>query len=288
MRKNKVEAQEEKESVESKSNIEKKWIPLCQRESINVLWIFAICSNQIAINFVWAPLGVLTTPMCTKLGLSHKSISLISLIGSVVGLIIPPLVSAISDTTTLKFGRRRIYLIVGEIFVIIGLLLLRFCREVSSFFNPFSFFIPKPKEGEISDNNNNEAILYFVIGQFFACLGGNLAGVPGGAMISDVIPSSQKVLASSISILDSAISASISNSIGAFKLHRYFNMTNETFVLLVSCVIGILAMMISVVSTPEECLKTKPKSANPVKILINSISFNKIQFLLKDMILNSD
>lgn len=166
-----------------------KWVPLCQRESISPIWIFAICANQIAVNFVWAPLAVLTAPMCTKLGLSNKSISLIMMIGSVIGLIIPPFVSAISDSTTLRFGRRRIYLIIGEIFVIIGLLMLSFCRELSKFFNPLSLFIPKSGYGEIVDQNT-EATFYFVAGQILTTVGGNLAGVPGTAMISDVVPSS--------------------------------------------------------------------------------------------------
>ena len=270
MNKNKVK-NEEKENYNSKSNTERKWIPLCERESISPIWIFAISACQIAINFVWAPLGVLTIPMCTKLGLSNKSISLVSMIGSVIGLIIPPLVSALSDSTTLKLGRRRIYLIIGEIFVIAGLLLLSFCREVSKYFNPLSFLIPTSKS-EDQSNGNTEAIFYFVIGQILACIGGNLAGVPSSAMISEVVPPSQKVLASSIGILDSAISATISNSIGAFKLHRYFDLSNETFVLLVSCVIGIIAMTVSVLSTPEERLLKKEKSVNPIKILIDSIS----------------
>lgn len=265
-----------RKKVEDESK-EKEWIPLCERESISPIWIFAICSCQIAINFVWAPLGVLTIPMCTKLGLSHKSISLVSMIGSVIGLIIPPLVSALSDSTTLKFGRRRIYLIIGEFFVIIGLLLLSFCREVSSYFNPLSFLIPL-KNDETPSDSNFEAVFYFVVGQILACIGGNLAGVPSSAMISDVVPSSQKVLASSIGILDSAISASISNSIGAFKLYRYFNLSNETFVLLVSCIIGIIAMTVSVISTPEERLEKKEKSINPIKILINSISSIDMNF----------
>lgn len=245
------------------------WIPLCERPSLHPLWIFAICANQIAINFVWAPLSVLTVPMCTKLDLSNESTSLIMMIGSVIGLIIPPFVSAVSDSTTLKIGRRRIYLIVGELFVIIGLLLLSFCREVSKFFNPLKFLFEN--EDELI-SNRNEAVFYFVIGQILATVGGNLAGVPGNAMISDVVPFSQKVLASSICMLDSAISASISNSIGAFKLHRYFDLTNETFVLLVSCIIGIVAMSVSVLSTPEERLLSKKKSVNPFKILRDSVS----------------
>lgn len=256
--------------TERENNPKKKWIPLCERESISPLWIFAICANQIAINFVWAPLNVLTLPMCTKLGFSNKSSSLVMLMGSISGLIIPPFFSAISDSTTLKMGRRRIYLIVGEIIVIIGLLMISFCREISKYFNPLSFLIAKPKEGEVLDPNS-EATIYFIFGEIFALVGGNMASIPGMAMVSDVVPSSQKVLASSICSLDYAISASISNAIGAFKLYQYTNFTNESFVLFVSCIIGIIAMTVSVISTPEERLTVKPKSANPITVLSNSV-----------------
>lgn len=270
----------EKENNAPVTNSEKKWIPLRERKSISIFRIFAICSNQIALSFIWVPLSVLTAPMCKKLGLSHFSTSLVMLIGPLTGLIVPPIVSALSDSTTLKMGPRRIYIILGEILVIIGLPMIGFCREISTHFNPLSFILPEPKEGEITDTNK-EATFYFVIGELLALVGGNMANGPGRAMCTEVVPPSQKVLASSIIALDNALAALISNSIGAFKLYCYTNFSNETFVMIVSCVIGIAAITFSVISTPEEQLKVKPKSCNPITVLIDSVcSIDKNMFFI--------
>lgn len=264
-------ANDEKESKKNEkqtTNSDKKWIPLCKRESISVFWIFRICSCQIAMSFIWVPLSVLTAPMCKKLGLSHFSTSIVLLIGPVIGFIVPPIVSALSDSTTLKIGRRRMYIILGEIFVIVGLPMIGFCREISQYFNPLSIFLSKE---DVIIDENKEAIFYFVLGEILAVTGGNMANGPGRAMCTEVVPSSQKVLASSICALDNAIAALISNSIGAFKLYKYTSLSNETFVLFSSCVIGLIAIFVSVLSTPEEQLKTKPKSSNPITVLINSV-----------------
>lgn len=257
---------------------EKKWIPLCKRKKISQLWIFAICANQIAMCFIWIPLGVLTNPYCNKLNLSHIGTTFVFLIGCLSGLIIPPFIAAFSDSTTLKFGRRRIYLIVGETFVLIGLLMISFCRELSSKFNT------KPIENSIQsanndiksqvtlNYNNNAAIFYFVTGMILAYFGGNVANGPGRAMCSDVVPASQQVLVSSICVLDTAIAGVISNSIGALKLYQYTKMNNETLVLVCSSIIGLVALIVSVVSTPEEQMLEKPRNVNSFILILESFS----------------
>lgn len=263
------------------SNPKDKWIPLHERESISVLRIFGICANQISMSFIWVPLSVLTNPMCKKLGLSHFTTSLVTLIGPFLGFILPPIVSSLSDSTTLKLGRRRIYMIIGELFVIVGLLMIGFCREMSKYINfPFAVFW----KDEIL-NPQTEATFYFILGEILALTGANFANCTGRTMCMENVPSSQKVLASSICALDNAIAALISNSMGAFKLYKYTKMSNETFVLFVSCVVGVIAMSISVISTPEEQLKTKPKTINPVRNLVDafhSLDRNMIFVLLSN------
>lgn len=228
-----------------------KWIPFNRREKISPIRIFAICANQITTNFIWIPLGVLTKPYCMKLGLSHYGSTLVLMIGNIIGFIVPPLVASISDTTTFRYGRRRIYLIIGEILVLIGFIFICFCHEISL-------------------KLKNSSIFNFVIGQTFTYLGGNIANGPGRAMCSDVVPPRQQVLVSNICALDGAIVGIISNSIGAFKLYKYTKLSNETFVLLVSCFIGLISLIISVIFTPEERLVKKQLKRNPIQQVIDS------------------
>lgn len=245
------------------TDTDEKWIPFNMRSKINPLRIFAICANQITMQFIWIPLGVLTKPYCMKLGLSHYATTLVLMIGNFIGFLVPPIIASISDSTTLKFGRRRIYLIIGEIIVICGFLMMSFCREISQ-----KFALSNTIE---TQSSNKEAIPYFIVGQILTYLGGNIANGPGRAMCSDVVPPTQQVLVSNICVLDGAIAGVISNSIGAFKLYKYTNLTNETFVLIVSCGIGFIALVISVIFTPEERLSKKSKKSNPIQQITESI-----------------
>ena len=227
------------------------WVPLCKRDHINVMWIVAICANQLTTNFVWTPIGALTNPYCQKLGLNNVATTLVQLIGSIVGLIVPPLAAVWSDTTTLKFGRRRPWMIGGEILVIVGLMMISFCRELTG-------------------HKRGASIAVFVIGQILASVGGNTENGPGRSMCSDVVPASQQVLVSNICTLYGGLAGVISNLIGALKLYQYTSLNNETLVLMISCIIGVVALITSVCATPEEPLLEKPETSNPFLLIIQS------------------
>lgn len=227
------------------------WVPLCKRDHIPIYWIVAICANQLTTSFVWTPIGALTNPYCQKLGLNNVAITLVQLIGSVVGLIVPPLAAVWSDTTTLKFGRRRVWMIGGEFLVITGLMMISFCREMTG-------------------HKRSPAIGVFVIGQILASVGGNIANGPGRSMCSDLVPSNQQVLVSNICTLYGGLAGVISNLIGALKLYEYTSFNNETLVLMLSCIIGVVSLIISVVSAPEEQLLEKPETSNPFLLIIQS------------------
>ncbi|KAK8882244.1 hypothetical protein M9Y10_044886 [Tritrichomonas musculus] len=227
------------------------WVPLCKRDHINVLWIVAICANQLTMNFIWTPIGALTNPYCQKLKLNNVATTLVQLIGSVVGIIVPPLAAVWSDTTTAKFGRRRVWMIGGEVLVIVGLMMVSFCRELTG-------------------HKRSPAVAVFVIGQILASVGGNTANGPGRSMCSDVVPASQQVLVSNICTLYGGLAGVISNMIGALKLYQYTSLNNETLVLMISCIIGVCALVISVCATPEEPLLEKPETTNPFSLILQS------------------
>ncbi|OHT14831.1 hypothetical protein TRFO_14778 [Tritrichomonas foetus] len=230
------------------------WVPLCKRDRINPLWIVAICANQLTMNFIWVPIGALTNPYCQKLGLNNVATTLVQLIGSVVGILVPPFAAVWSDTTTMKFGRRRVWMIGGEFLVLVGLMMVAFCREMSP-------------------NSHGGAIAVFVIGQILASVGGNTANGPGRSMCSDLVPPSQQVLVSNICTLYAGLSGVISNLIGALKLYQYTSLNNETLVLMVSCIVGFVSLVISVAVSPEEPLTEKPETVNPLLLIGQSFKF---------------
>ena len=235
------------------------WVPLCKRERIPLIWILAICTNQIMTSFIWTPIGVLTNPYCQKLRLNNVATTLVQLIGSVVGVIVPPFAAVMSDTCTLKFGRRRVFLIGAEIVVFAGLMMISFCREMAG------------------QEYGGKAVAIFVIGQILASVGGNTANGPGRSMCSDLVPPSQQVLVSNICTLYGGLSGLLSNLIGALQLYKYTNgkFTNETFVLMLSCIIGFVALCISVIFSPEEQLQEKPATVNPFSLIGKAFKFIK-------------
>lgn len=251
--------------LRSMTNSNREWIPLCKRQQISPFWIFAICANQIAMSFIWIPLAVLTNPYCKKLGLSEFASSCILSISVTVGFIVPPFVAAWSDSTTLKYGRRRVFMIGGEFLVMIGLMLASFCREISAFLHEIPF-----DNDPAYPFNRKSAIFYFVTGIFLAYFGGNIANGPGRAMCSDVVPQSQQILVSNICVLDNAIAGVVSHMIGALKLYQYTSFNNETLVLIVSCVFGLVALTVSVLVTPEEQFKEKRQTNNPISLIRDS------------------
>lgn len=230
------------------------WVPTAQRDRINPAWIACVCANQLTACFIWTPIGVLTNPYCQKLGLNNVAITFVLLIGSIVGIIVPPFVAVWSDTTEAKMGRRRPWMISGEILVLIGLMMTSFCRE-------------------LSPNSNSGAIAVFVIGQILASVGGNTLNGPGRTMCSDVCPPSQQVLVANVCQIFNGLAGVISNLIGALELYKYTKLNNETLVLMISCIIGFVSLCISCISAPEEPLKEKPEVKNPFSLIGASFKF---------------
>lgn len=69
------------------------------------------------------------TPYLLKLGLTKSDISLVWIAGPLSGLIVQPVVGAITDESKSSWGRRRPPMIVGSIIVAGCLLVLGFTRE---------------------------------------------------------------------------------------------------------------------------------------------------------------
>ncbi|CAG8750551.1 4629_t:CDS:2 [Gigaspora margarita] len=60
------------------------------------------------------------TPYLLELGLSKSLMSLVWLAGPLAGLLVQPIVGALSDNSTSKYGRRRPYIVIGSVAVVIA------------------------------------------------------------------------------------------------------------------------------------------------------------------------
>src|SRR5207248_5387930 len=90
--------------------------------NINLFWI--------ANNFHWQALLAIVIPSMVVyfLGNANKDINLALVVvwGTLVAVVVNPLVGAISDYVTFRMGRRRPFLIIGTVFNVIVLMLFAF------------------------------------------------------------------------------------------------------------------------------------------------------------------
>src|SRR5579859_3123162 len=141
-------------------------VSLFDQININVFWI--------ANNFHWQALLAIVIPsMVAKfLGDAHKDINLTLVVawGTLVAVVVNPLVGAISDYATFRMGRRRPFMIIGTIFNVIVLIAFAFSPALPS------------------------GILLFMLALLFLLLqfSNNLANSPWSAIIADNVPTQQR------------------------------------------------------------------------------------------------
>ena len=239
------------------------WVPLHERERLSIPHMLAISANQLAACLIWTPIGLLINPMCTIFKISNVFTTLIILVGPISGLIVPPIVAAYSDKTTLKWGRRRIWMVIGEVLALLGLMFLAFCDKIGS--------------------SNGVHVTFLVLGQIIASVGGNIFNGPGRTMCTDLTPDSQQVMMSNFCQIHNGLAGVISNLIGALKLYEYAGMQNAQFVLLISCLVGCAALILSIVVSHEEPITEPPKETgtqNPFLLVLQGFKLYSLPLWL--------
>ena len=70
------------------------------------------------------------TPYLLSLGLSKSKTSAVWVAGPLSGILVQPIIGAIADRSTLRWGRRRPFMIGGSIFVTFCLMMLAWASEI--------------------------------------------------------------------------------------------------------------------------------------------------------------
>ncbi len=142
-------------------------VSLFDQVNINVFWI--------ANNFHWQALLAIVIPSMVVyfLGNANKDINLALVVvwGTLVAVVVNPLVGAISDYVTFRMGRRRPFLIIGTVFNVIVLMLFAFSP---------SWF------------SSTGLLVTFIILFLLLQLTNNFANSPWSAIIADNVPQNQR------------------------------------------------------------------------------------------------
>lgn len=162
--------------------------------------------SLIGLQFTWGIEMTYCTPYLLQLGLTKSRTSLVWLAGPLSGLIMQPIVGAIADRSTSKYGRRRPYMVVGSIIVGFCLLLLGWTAEVVGYFIP---------EGETKKNITILVAVFAIYAVDFAI---NAVQACCRSLIVDTLPIEQQQAGSAWAARMSASGHVIGYFIGSFDL----------------------------------------------------------------------
>lgn len=227
------------------------WIPFCKRDKLPVPLIMGIAAASLAGTLIWTIIFTLFYPLADKVNIAPALRTVVLLLGSLFGFIFPPIIGVISDGTTLKWGRRRIYMIAGGIVLVASFLIIMFCERLSN-----------------KQSGRQGFLIFGVLMVFFSA---NILQGPARTLCSDICPPNQQVLMSSICGVYSGIGGTFTNLIGALSLYKYTSLSQEQFILVVCLAISFVAILVTCIVSHEEQLTEKPASLNPFIGLYNAL-----------------
>ncbi len=205
-------------------------VTLFDQINLNVFWL--------ANNFHWQALQAIVIPsMVVKfLGNADKDINLTLVViwGTLVAVVVNPLVGAISDYATFRMGRRRPFLIIGTIFNVIVLLLFAFAP---------SWF------------SSTALLLTFIVLFLFLQFTNNLANSPWSAIIADRVPQHQRGLTAGFNGLFNLLGTAIGSIVAGIIVNKndalpvYRNEIVQIFLLI--AVIQIIFVAYTVITVKE-------------------------------------
>ena len=145
------------------------------------------CLGFFGLQFAWQMRIILSGPVTEGLGASPFIYGLIWLAGPFTGMVVQPLIGALSDKTVSPLGRRRPYLLGGALLASIALWIFPNSADVANWLqNLTGIQLPALTALFIA------AIMIWIID---ACV--NVAQGPYRALIPDVVPQEQHSLANS-------------------------------------------------------------------------------------------
>lgn len=153
----------------------------------STMQLLYFCLGFFGLQFAWQMRLALSGPVTEGLGADPLIYGLISLAGPFSGMVVQPIIGALSDRTTSKWGRRRPYLLGGAILASLALWAFPNSSVIAQFFGNSLGVVLAPWAGLAV-----AAIMIWIID---ACV--NIAQGPYRALIPDVVPQKQHAIANS-------------------------------------------------------------------------------------------
>ncbi len=156
-------------------------------KKFNTAKLISFAIGFFGLQFAWQMRIILSGPVTESLGASPFLFGLIWLAGPFTGMVVQPLIGALSDKTTSAFGRRRPYLLGGALLSALALWALPNSEAITNFISS-SLHIKFPALAALAF----AAVMIWILD---ACV--NIAQGPYRALVPDVVPQEQHSIANS-------------------------------------------------------------------------------------------
>ena len=204
------------------------------------------------LQFAWQMRIILSGPVTKNLGASPLLFGLIWLAGPFTGMILQPLVGAISDKTISPFGRRRPYLLGGALFASLALWIFPNSADVTvRISNVTGIELPALTPLFIA------AIMIWVID---ACI--NIAQGPYRALIPDVVPAEQHSIANSFISLATGLGSVVAAGTAPFLKYVFGYQMSVNAQFIMAAVAFTLAMIWTCCTIKEHSIRQEVQLAH--------------------------
>lgn len=231
-------------------------LPLNPKRKLSFIRILGIAASNVAPNLLYMILPIFFQPLSTKLLIPKIWNTTLLFISSFMGFVVSPLIGVYSDSCMFKWGRRRIYIVISLIIMLIGLITMTYCSEIGKFLKPQNSLLLRQ--------------IIFGISYELSVTSGNMLDPPTRSICTDVTPVDQQNIMSNVSSVYGALGKIIVLIIGSLGLEKYFHLQQMQFVLITSSLICSISILITIVSAHEEPLKVKPPKVRPFKQIFDS------------------
>lgn len=237
-------------------------VSIFDQMNLNAFWI--------ANNFHWQALLAIVLPsMVAKLlGDANKDINLALVVawGTIIAVVVNPLVGAISDYATFRMGRRRPFMIIGTIFNVLVLVLFAFAP---------SWF------------STTDLLLVFILLFILLQITNNVANAPWGAIIADNVPQNQRGVTAGFNGLFTLLGTAVGALVAGLIVNKndslpvYRNEIVQIFLLI--AVVQIVFVVYTILTVKETPLRSAAKfELTPVlkRFLFNPARYPDLSWVL--------
>ncbi len=214
------------------------------------------------LQFAWQMRIILSGPVTEGLGASPFIYGLIWLAGPFTGMVVQPLVGALSDKTVSPFGRRRPYLLGGALLASLALWIFPNSANVADFLHNITGLNLPPLTALVI-----AAIMIWIID---ACV--NVAQGPYRALVPDVVPEEQYSLANSYISLAIGLGSVVAAGTAPFLKWAFGYQMSIPAQFIMAAIAFTLAMLWTCIKIKEpECVKVKTQENVKSESFIKSV-----------------